>query len=102
MQQTMNTRHDCGVCHAQELPADAPVVLLLPGLTGALSWMINSVQSSEHYQRRHALFGLRKTGDSCPSVGGSHDVYVQHMVKQARQRGLRAVVFNGRGEGKCS
>lgn len=34
------------------------------------------------------------------AVGGSHDVYVQHMVKQARQRGLRAVVFNGRGESK--
>ena len=30
-------------------------------------------------------------------AGGSHDVYVQHMVRQARQRGMRAVVFNGRG-----
>lgn len=46
----------------QELPQDAPVLLLLPGLTG-----------------------------------GSHDTYVQHMVRQARVRGIRAVVFNGRG-----
>lgn len=44
------------------LPSDAPVLILLPGLTG-----------------------------------GSEDSYVQHAVVHAREAGIRAVVFNGRG-----
>ncbi|KAG2502252.1 hypothetical protein HYH03_000738 [Edaphochlamys debaryana] len=44
------------------LPDDAPVVVLLPGLTG-----------------------------------GSGDSYVVHAVHTAREAGIRAVVFNGRG-----
>lgn len=44
------------------LPNDAPVLILLPGLTG-----------------------------------GSEDSYVQHAVIHAREAGIRAVVFNGRG-----
>jgi hypothetical protein len=44
------------------LPDDAPVLILLPGLTG-----------------------------------GSGDSYVRHAVLQARESGIRAVVFNSRG-----
>lgn len=44
------------------LPDDAPVLILLPGLTG-----------------------------------GSGDSYVRHAVLQAREAGIRAVVFNSRG-----
>lgn len=46
----------------QTLHADAPVLILLPGLTG-----------------------------------GSCDSYVMYAVKRAASRGMRAVVFNGRG-----
>lgn len=46
----------------QQLPLDAPVLILLPGLTG-----------------------------------GSEDTYVQYAVVHAREAGIRAVVFNGRG-----
>lgn len=46
----------------QQLPKNAPVLILLPGLTG-----------------------------------GSEDTYVQHAVVHAREAGIRAVVFNGRG-----
>ena len=93
----------------QELPGDAPVLLLLPGLTGAhIVKMRPAVAEIDCCSRDESGLNLaslapsgapeRQQGEVHAAAGGSHDVYVQHMVKQARQRGLRAVVFNGRGE----
>lgn len=50
--------------------------------------------------RNRPCISLVVTCVSCSQTGmtgGSHDSYVQHMVRACRFRGLRAVVFNSRG-----
>lgn len=103
-----------GSCwEVQELPQDAPVLLLLPGLTGISP--VTQVSSLRRFdrllletnlstpfspdRRLRVIFNSACYGPvlAIDRAGGSHDVYVQHMVLQARRRGIRAIVFNGRG-----
>ena len=92
---------------AQDLPADAPVVILLPGLTGGshdtcalspkacaacLAPPFTAGPSSSACQSWRPYRSMRRLEALAHSTR-----YVKHMVHDARQHGLRAVVFNSRG-----
>lgn len=53
-------------CPVQDLPADAPVLILLPGLTGGSgdSYIVYAVQSARASGIRAVVFNSRGTADS--------------------------------------
>ena len=72
----------------QDLPDTAPVLILLPGLTGKQE----DISTLLVFALATSLSTFPSSG-MCVASGGSDDTYVQHAVAQARDAGIRLVLF---------
>lgn len=74
----------------QGLSKDAPVVVILPGLTGEPCLY----RTCPVIPFKCAAWYLEMEGHA---AGGSQDSYVQYAIKAAKDVGMRGVVYNPRG-----
>lgn len=70
----------------EDCPSDSPVILILPGLTGALT----QNEKLKLIFTRYVIFII---------IGESQAEYIKCLVFAAKSIGVRTVVFNNRGLG---